>query len=428
MIFDLLLRKISFRLFPFLFLLYLFSYLDRINISFAGAPMCKELGYDPATFGFGGGIFFISYFLFGIPSNLALEKFGARKWISIIMVIWGIISVLMAFVAGTNLFFVLRFLLGAAEAGFFPGIILYLTYWFPKAQRGMAVAKFMTAVPAAGFSGAIIANQVFSRTEGLLGLAAWKWLFIITGFPSIVLGICALFVLCDKPQDAAWLSAAEKELLASNLDADAPDTQAKLPGDSPISKLNALKSGHVWLFALLYFCITLPMYGYTLWLPQIISGSTHQDDAKNALLTAIPYTFQALGMVLIAGSSDKRGERRFHFAFAMGIAAIGLFICAASLQNGFLTMIALCIAAFGIWGSVGPFWAMPTNYLSPIASAGGIALINSVGNLGGFVGPYVVGTIKEHSASFTTSIIFLACPLVFAALLSCSLPLKAKSI
>jgi sugar phosphate permease len=384
--------------------------------------MCKELGYDPATFGFGGGVFFLSYFLFGIPSNLALEKVGARKWISIIMVIWGFISVFMAFVAGSQLFFVMRFLLGAAEAGFFPGIILYLTYWFPKAQRGMAVAKFMTAVPAAGFSGAIIANQVFSRTEGLLGLAAWKWLFIITGFPSIILGLAALFVLCDKPQDATWLSAEEKQLLASNLAND-----ANVTSHSPVSKLNALRSGRVWLFALLYFCITLPMYGYTLWLPQIISGSTHEDDAKNALLTAIPYTFQALGMVLIAGSSDKRAERRYHFAFAMGIAALGLFICAAFLQNGLMTMAALCLAAFGIWGSVGPFWAMPTNYLSPIASAGGIALINSVGNLGGFAGPYIVGNIKEHSTSFSTALIFLACPLVFAALLICFLSFKTET-
>jgi MFS transporter, ACS family, tartrate transporter len=422
MLFDLLLRKISFRLFPFLFLLYLFSYLDRINISFAGAPMCKELGYDPQTFGFGGGIFFISYFLFGIPSNLALEKVGARKWISIIMVIWGIISVLMAFVAGTQLFFVLRFLLGAAEAGFFPGIILYLTYWFPKAQRGLAVAKFMTAVPAAGFSGAIIANQVFSRTEGLLGLAAWKWLFVITGFPSILLGLAALFVLCDKPQDATWLSADEKQLLATNL-----GNESSTAGGASLSKLNALKSAPVWLFALLYFCITLPMYGFTLWLPQIISNSTHADNARNALLTAIPYTFQAIGMVLIAGSSDKHGERHYHFAFATGIAAIGLFLCAAFLQNGVLAMAALCIAAFGIWGSVGPFWAIPTNYLAPSTSAGGIALINSVGNLGGFAGPYIVGAIKEHSASFSTSLIFLACPLIIAAILICCIKMHSAT-
>ncbi len=415
-----LLRKVTLRLLPFMFVLYIISYLDRINISFAGAPMSADLHFNEEIFGFGAGIFFFGYCLFGIPSNLALQKIGARKWISFIMVVWGFVSVFMAFVPNTLSFFGMRFLLGAAESGFFPGMIFYLTKWFRKREHGMAVAKFMSAIPAAGILGGLIASKILAMPP-LMGLPPWKWLFVITGSPAIILGLVVLLYLPDGPHDAKWLSAEEKALLESRLGSDS-SSRSKTPGRAEL--IATLLDVKVWLLAVLYFSLTLGMYGFQLWLPQIISATAHGDDAQTALLSSIPAVFQALGMVLIARNSDKTGERRWHLATAALLAVAGL-VLASTIHNPMVSLAALCLTAFGIWGTVGPFWALPTAFLSGASAAAAIALINSVGNLGGFAGPYIVGAIKHHSPDFASSLLFMAGSLLFGAILVVSMP-RAK--
>jgi ACS family tartrate transporter-like MFS transporter len=415
--YDQLIRKVTLRLLPFMFVLYIISYLDRINISFAGTPMRADLHFNEEVFGFGAGIFFFGYCLFGIPSNLALQKIGARKWISFIMVVWGFVSVFMAFVPNTPSFFAMRFLLGVAESGFFPGMIFYLTKWFRKREHGMAVAKFMSAIPVAGILGGLIASKILGMPP-LMGLPPWKWLFIITGSPAIILGLVVLFYLPDGPEDAKWLSKEEKLLLESRLSLDSAGK-----GKTPTRKelVATLLDKKVWVLALLYFSLTLGMYGFQLWLPQIISATAHGDDSQTALLSAIPAIFQALGMLLIAGNSDRTGERRWHLATSALLAVVGL-VTASVVQNPAVALAGLCLTALGIWGTVGPFWALPTAFLNGAAAAAAIALINSIGNLGGFAGPYIVGAIKQHSPNFTASLLFMAGSLLFGAILAVSIP------
>lgn len=417
-----LLRKITWRLMPFLFVLYILSYLDRINVSFAGLQMNRELGFTDDVFGLGAGIFFLGYFLFGIPSNLMVAKVGARRWISIIMVIWGGISVSMALTNNAMVFYSLRFLLGVAEAGFFPGMILYLTYWFPKAQHGSAVARFMTAIPVAGVLGGLISSRLLEM-HGILGLAGWKWLFIITGMPSVLLGACVWFYLSDGPAQAAWLSNAEKAQLVNLLKQDRqPSTdkaETAAPEKSPI--LSVLTNRQVWLFACMYFCLTLGMYGFQLWLPQIIEGFGGLTTSQTAMLSAIPAVFQAIGMVVIARNSDKTGERRVHIACSATLAAVGLVV-SSLVHDKVIAMAALSVTALGIWGTVGPFWAIPTSTLPAAGAAAGIALINSVGNLGGFAGPYIIGVIKTQTSRFDYALDAMAASLLLAAVLALCAP------
>ncbi|HEY9772973.1 MAG TPA: MFS transporter [Planktothrix sp.] len=404
------LKKVAWRLLPFMFVLYIVSYLDRINISYAGLQMNTDLGFDEVIFGRGAGIFFLGYFLFGIPSNLIMQKLGARKWISGIMVVWGVLSVSLAFVKSPEAFYRMRFLLGVAEAGFFPGMILYLTYWFPRREHGMAVARFMTAIPAAGILGGLIASAVLSM-QGLYGLASWKWLFIITGTPAIFLGVLVFLFLVNGPEDAPWLNEREKELLIERLHQDRPsDSTARQKG----ALLPALLNVRVWVLGGLYFLMSFAMYGFQLWLPQIIKAITGGDNGPTALISAIPPIFQALGMVLVARHSDNTGERRKHLALSAAIAAAGLAAAAALLQQPVMAVAALCVAAFGIWGTVGPFWAIPTGYLSPVVAVVGIGLINSCGALGGFAGPDIVGEVTHLTHNFTSSLLVMAGSLVCA--------------
>ncbi len=389
------------------------SYLDRINVSFAGLQMNQELGFNEGVFGFGAGVFFLGYFLFGVPSNLMVAKVGASRWISAIMVVWGIISVAMALVKDAQSFYLLRFFLGVAEAGFFPGMILYLTYWFPKRERGLAVAKFMSAIPVAGILGGIVSSQLLAM-HGLYGLAGWKWLFIITGAPSVVLGLVVSLYLTDRPEHAKWLTESEKSTLLKTL---SEDRLSETPVGDKTENINVFTNKTVWLFASIYFCLTLGMYGFQLWLPQIIHGFGGISDSQTALLSAIPAVFQALGMVLIAWNSDRVSERPWHVAVATVIAATGLMISSWS-HDPVLSLCALSLAAFGIWGTVGPFWSLPTTYLAPGAAAAGIALINSVGNLGGFAGPFIVGQIKESTHNFAYALAAMAASLLLAGILT----------
>ena len=404
------LTKITWRLLPFMLLLYIVSYLDRINVSFAGLQMNQELGFNESVFGFGAGIFFIGYFMFGIPSNLMVQKIGARRWISTIMVIWGIVSVGMAFVKTAMVFYIMRFILGVAEAGFFPGMILYLTYWFPQREHGLAVARFMTAIPIAGVLGGLISWKVLAM-NGVLGLPGWKLLFLITGSPAIFLGIIVFYYLPDGPLTAAWLCPEERQILMAKLQ------EHKALDPHAVSPTAAFRDSRVWLFALIYFSFTLGMYGFQLWLPQIIHGFGGLTDSATALLSAVPALFQALGMIIIAQNSDRTGERRWHVFGAATLASLGL-VCSAYVHDPVLSLIALSVAAFGTWGMVGPFWALPTACLPAASSAAGIALINSVGNLGGFVGPSLVGLIKSHTSNFTYALLAMAFSLFLGAVLS----------
>ncbi len=409
---DKLIGRISIKLLPFLFLLYIISYLDRINLSFAALQMNQELRFSDQAFGLGAGIFFLGYCLFGIPGNYIIEKLGPRRWISIIMVVWGIVTVLMCQVKDPLSFALMRFLLGAAEAGFFPGMLLYLTYWFPRRHYGTAVARFMTAIPAAGLLGSAVAAYALS-IHGFMNISGWKWLFIVTGGPAVLIGLLIPFLMPDRPRDAAWLKEEEVELLESLLAAEMPEK-----GESGGKEKNALLLPVVWLFALIYFTLTVSMYGFTFWLPQIIKAfETQQSDVTTSLLAAIPALFQAAGMLLVARSSDRRKERSFHLAFANLLTFLGLLLTGLAPQP-ILKLAGLCLAAFGIWGAVGPFWALTRQTLSQNSQAAGLALINSVGNLGGFAGPYLIGLIKQHSqGNFTASLLTLACASVFATIL-----------
>ena len=409
------LSKVAWRLIPFMFILYIVAYLDRVNVSFAKLTMNKDLGFSDAVYGLGGGIFFIGYFLFEIPSNLILERVGARLWIARIMVTWGIISSAMMLVKGPASFYTLRFLLGAAEAGFFPGMILYLTYWFPARTRARAVSRFMTGIPIASVIGGPLSGLILEKMNGTAGWTGWQWLFLIEGVPAMALGFVVLAFLTDRPEKARWLAPDERTWLIEHLRREREQKERH----QRQTLLGALSHPKVWLFCLLYFMLMINLYGVTLWLPQIIKQYLGLTNLQVGLISAVPYLVAAVGMVVIGRHSDRSGERRWHVTVPACAAALGLVLI-FHLDSPVLVMLGLTLAAVGILGALGPFWALPTAFLSGTAAAGGIALVNSVGNLGGFVGPYAMGLIKSLTDSFVGGLITLAASLVIGALLALS--------
>jgi ACS family tartrate transporter-like MFS transporter len=399
---QVLLSKLTRRLIPFMFLLYIVSYLDRINVGFAALQLNQALKFDPEVFGLGAGIFFIGYFIFEVPSNLILERIGARIWIARILVTWGIISSAMMFLNGSTMFYVLRFFLGVAEAGFFPGMILYLTYWFPVEARGRAVARFMTATAIAGVVGGP-ASGLLLRMSGVGGLAGWQWLFLVEGIPAVILGFVTLAYLPDGPRHATWLSPEEKEWIFSRLQREREEARHR----SHHTLVEALRSGRVWTLAFIYFGVIMSFYGISLWLPQIVQSFSGMSDLMVGFISAVPYLAASIGMVIIGKSSDRKRERRFHVTVAAFAGAAGL-TAAAFLKVPAAELAALSFAAVGIWGTLGPFWAMASEVLSGSGAAAGIALINSVGNLGGFLGPYLVGVVRKQTDSFALALLALA--------------------
>jgi len=395
------LSKLTRRLIPLMFLLYIVSYLDRINVGFAALQLNKALNFDPVIFGLGAGLFFIGYFIFEIPSNLIMERVGARVWMARILVTWGLISSAMMFVHGIAGFYVLRFLLGAAEAGFFPGMILYLTYWFPAEARGRAIARFMTATAIAGVVGGPVSG-VLLNMHGIAGLAGWQWLFLIEGLPAVILGFVVFAILPDRPQDARWLTAAEKVWIMSRLD---QEREAKRNRAATVKE--AIASGRVWMLAFIYFAVITSFYGVSLWLPQIVRSFSGMSDLLVGFVSAIPYVAASLGMVSIGKSSDRHIERRWHVALAALIGAAGLTGAAFS-KIPAMELAALSLGAIGIWGTLGPFWAMSSESLRGTGAAAGIALINSIGNLGGFLGPYLVGIVRSRTDDFALALLALA--------------------
>ena len=409
------LRKVTRRLLPFLLLLYVIAWLDRVNVGFAALQMNHDLGFSPFVYGLGAGLFFIGYALFEVPSNLVLARVGARRWIARIMVTWGLLSAGMMFAQGPVSFYVLRFLLGVAEAGFFPGIIYYLSLWYPAEQRARAVSWFMVAIPLTIVIGGPLAGYLLGM-NGLGGLAGWQWLFLLEGMPAVILGVVVFFYLTDRPQEAHWLAPAERDWLAQAIDSE----QARAQHRHGVGLGRALLHPIVWILGFINFCFQSGSYGLSLWIPQIIRGLTGLSDFEVGMISAIPYFAAALGMIAIGVHSDRTGERLGHVAVSLFVGALG-FIASAYLLSPIPGMIALTVAAVGDLGGRGPFWALPGRFLAGNASAGGIALINTIGALGGFVGPSMVGLVKSTTGSFTYGLLLLAALLLVSGIVTLSL-------
>jgi MFS transporter, ACS family, tartrate transporter len=410
------LRKVRWRLIPFLFLLYIVAYLDRVNVGFAAIDMNHDLGFSAAVYGMGSGIFFLSYTLLEVPSNLMLTRFGPRLWIARIMFTWGVFSTAMIFVNGAVAFYVLRFLLGAAEAGFFPGIIFYLTHWFPARERARAVGLFMTATAMAGVIGAPISSALL-QFDGAFGLRGWQWLFLIEGLPAILLVPVVLMTMTERPADATWLTTAERDWLAREIAAEQAQT-----AHAHVTLRDALLSARLWIVSVPYLCIVIAFYGVSFWLPQIVQANSGLGSATVVLLSAIPYVAATIGLVVVGASSDRYAERRWHVAVPCLIGAAGFVLTVIAPQTLAVALTALSIAAFGIWGTLGPFWTLPTAFLRGTAAAGGIALVNSVGNVGGFIGPILVGWIRESTGQFASGLLTLAGILVLGAVVVLIMP------
>lgn len=397
------LRLVSRRLIPFLFLLYVVSFLDRVNVGFAALEMNRDLGLSPSVYGFGGGIFFIGYSLLEVPSNLILARIGARRWIARIMITWGVIASCMMFTRGPLSFYALRFLLGVAEAGFFPGIIFYLSKWFPSDARARAVARFMTAIPISGVIGGPISGALLGLS-GSLGLTGWQWLFLLEGLPAVVLGFAVLRYLPDGPENAAWLMPDQRRWLLERLAIE----RQHCVDHHRFSVARALSSSVVWQMGLLVFLsISFGQYALALWLPQIVRGFSGLSDLQIGFVSAIPNLVAAIAMVIVAGHSDRTGERCLHIAAASGVAAAGFLGCAL-VQSPVPAVIFLSLASAGLLSAHGPFWPLPSKFLTGAAAAGGIALINSLANLSGFAGPYAIGLLNSASGDFRTGLMLLA--------------------
>ena len=390
------LSKVTRRLIPFLMLLYFIAFLDRVNIGFAALTMNADLGFSATVFGAGAGIFFVGYVLFEVPSNLALAKFGARRWIARIMFTWGLMSCAMAFIQGTTSFYVVRFLLGAAEAGFFPGIILYLTLWFPAAQRSKFISLFMIAVPLSSVVGAPLSTTIMEMSG--LGLKGWQWLFLLEGVPAILLSFAVLFVLADRPETAAWLSDSEKADMARLLAAGRSQT----PPDTSLAR--ALTNPLMWLYGATYFGITVGLYGLGFWLPQMVQSFGDLTTREIGLLTAIPYAVAAVVMVLWGRHSDRTRERVWHVAVPAFAGGFGFLVSAVFLSSPLIAFAGLIVAATGVYTTIPTFWTLPTAMVTGAAAAGAIALINSVGNAGGYLGPLIVGYFRDANQSYAVGL------------------------
>lgn len=404
-------RKIAWRLLPFLVFLFVLAWIDRVNVGFAKLAMLDDLGFSEAVYGLGAGIFFIGYFLFEVPSNLLLEKIGARRTLARITILWGLTSVAMAYVESPMSFYVLRFLLGAFEAGFFPGVVLYLTYWFPAAQRARINGMFMTSFAIAGVVGGPIAGFIMSRMVGVGSLANWQWLFIIEGIPSVLAGIAVLRYLPEKPAQAKWLTQAERDHVSQVIAREdaAPEKHSDLK--------SLVRNPKVWLCALVYFCIVSGNATIAFWTPSVIKSLGIDNNMTIGLLAAIPFIIGTLAMVWNGHHSDHTGERRAHCAIAALLAGLGLIATGLCLGNATLALIALTVAAAGILAAFPVFWSIPGAFLAGTAAAGGIALINCIGNLAGFVAPYMIGFLRTLTGSLSAGLYFVAALEILAAVM-----------
>lgn len=404
-------HKVDLRIVPFLFLCYILAYLDRVNVGFAKLQMLKDLSLSDAAFATGAGIFFIGYFFFEVPSNVLLKKFGARMWIARIMISWGIISGCMIFVKGQWSFYVMRFLLGLAEAGFFPGVIFYLTLWYPSRLRSTRTAWFVAAIAVSGVIGNPISGWIMDTLSGAMKLAGWQWLFLSEGIPSILVGLLVIYYLESGIAEAKWLTSEEKALLAQNLEAeDKQKTEHRL--------MDAFASGKVWTLCAIYFTLMIGLYGIAFWLPTIVNTFGVKGYLSVGLITAIPYGMAVIGMILLSNHSDKTGERRLHYVANVMAGAAGLVLSGVFAPNPVLAIIFLSIGTLGVIGSMPLFWPLPSAFLAGTAAAAGIGIVNSVGNLGGYVGPNIPIWSKHFSSDPSAALYIIAGILMAGALLA----------
>lgn len=411
-------RKIAFRLMPFLMLCYFCAYLDRVNVGFAKLQMMSDLQFSEAVYGLGAGIFFIGYFLCEVPSNIALHKVGARRWIARIMITWGILSGCFAFVQTEWQFYTLRFLLGVAEAGLAPGLLLYLTYWFPSYRRARMTVLWFIAIPISGMIGGPLSGLIMDRMSGVHGWFGWQWMFVIEAIPTVLVGLLVLAVLKDSVQDANWLTQDEKNLVKQEL---AQDNQHK-EGHASVKEFIADK--RLWLLAGIYFCVVMGQYAITFWLPTLIRNSGISDNWHIGLLTSLPYMCAIVVMILAGRSGDHFQERRWHLIIPMCAGAIALTFATLFASNLTLSLICLCIAASGVLTASSLFWMLPTNFLGGVSAAAGIAAVNSFANLAGFCSPYLIGWVTTHTGSNAIGMFLITAVLIFGASLVLRVPAK----
>ncbi len=411
-------RKVSWRLMPFLMLCYVVAYLDRVNVGFAKLQMLGDLGLSETVYGLGAGIFFFGYFLFEVPSNIILHKVGAKVWIARILITWGLLSGACVFINGPISFYVMRFLLGAAEAGFFPGVILYLTYWYPSHWRGKIIALFMAAIPLSGVVGGPLSGGIMDYLAGTAGWAGWQWMFVIEAVPALLLGVAVLAYLDNSVEKSNWLSPEEKQIVARVVAAD----RGVAVEHGSLGKVFA--DARVWLMCLLYFCCVVGQYGLTFWLPSLVKAAGVQGALNIGLFTAVPYVTAVIAMVLVGRSADRRRERRWHVAIPAVIGALGLIGTALAGQHTALALVLMSIAAGGILTTSPLFWSFPTAFLTGASAAAGIAIINSVGNLAGFASPYMIGWIKDATGSTDLALFVIAGVLVTGAVVALSVPAR----
>ncbi|MGP8471339.1 MFS transporter [Burkholderia sp. PR2] len=409
--------KVGRRLIPFLMLCYLGAYLDRVNVGFAKLQMLNDLRFSETVYGLGAGIFFLGYFLFEVPSNLMLHRVGARNWLARIMLTWAVISASFVFVKSPTTFYVLRFMLGVAEAGFAPGVILYLTYWFPSARRAKALSLFFMAIPLAGIVGGPLSGYILHAFQGVQGLAGWKWLFILEALPSLLLGVTILFYLDNGIAAAKWLTDAEKALLARNV---ANDNAHKI---AHVSIRSFIGDRRLWLMASIYFCVVLGQYGLTFWLPTIIRKSGVADPLWVGVFTAIPYLCAIIALPLVGASADRHRERRLHLAIPMLVSAAG-FATLPTLGGVGASLVCVSVAAAGILASSSQFWSLPTALLGGMSAAAGIAAVNCFANLAGFFSPAIVGWLNDLTGKSTAGLIFISVAIVIGAGLVFLVPAK----
>src|SRR4051794_23699324 len=405
-------RKVAARLIPALLVLYIIAYLDRVNVTFAQDKLESDLGFSGAVYGFGAGVFFIGYFLLEVPSNLALHKFGARRWMARIMITWAVISACTMFVKGPASFYVVRFLLGMAEAGFFPGMILYLSYWFPARERARAVGFFMSAIAISYAIGAPISGGIMSVFDGVAGLQDWQWLFLLEAIPALIAGVCVWRFLPDGPQDAGWLADDERRWLAGRLEG---EEQVRLSRERH-SLGNVFKDRRLLAFAVLYFTMVINVYGLSFWVGEIVDNIGGLGDVAKGFVTAFPYAVAIIGMIVIPRHSDRTGERKLHVAVCLALAAAAFIV--STVVSPVAAVGALAVGLFFLLGVHGVFWTMPAALLSGAAAAAGIALINSIGNIGGFAGPYLVGLVKDATGSTDGGLVALAMILLVGSVLA----------
>ncbi len=403
------LTKVGRRLLPFLLLLYVVAWLDRVNISYAALQMNADLGFSRTVYGLGAGIFFAGYALFELPSNLILVRVGARLWIARIMITWGLLSIAMLFVQGPISFYMVRFFLGVAEAGFLPGIIYYLGNWYPGAERARAVSWFMIAIPLSSVIGAPLAGAIL-ELDGWHGLTGWQWLFLLEGIPAVLLGFVVLGYLTDSPDKAEWLAPAQRAWLTERMRGEQRAAQER----HGVGLKAALTHPTVWLLALILFACQCGSYGLQYWIPQIVQGLSGYSNLTVSMISALPYAAAACGMIAIGASSDRTRERIMHIAIPSAVGGLG-FIASAYFTSPWPAVTALTVAAVGDLGTRGPFWALPTRFLTGSAAAAGIALINTMASIGGFVGSYAVGFVADVTGSFAGGLVFLAMLLLLAA-------------